>query len=263
MRIMLADADQTLCTKLEFENFIVEGTTDALETEVYLQTLPFDAALIVLPEPAVMIRDLRRDKIATPIIVQGNFDTLETIKLLSVGADDVISHDVSGDEVVARLHALIRRSAGSPSSILTVGAVTMNLSARTVSANGTAVHLTGREYAMLEQMMLRKGMTTTKEMFLSQLYHPQDEPQDSKIIDVFVCKLRKKLAAAGVDDFVRTVWGRGYLVGEPSAAASCASELKQMVDNPPWHIGRGGGFDAHDKAKLTRSPSIVPEMGAA
>lgn len=252
MRILLADADQTLCTKLEFEGFIVEGTTDALETEAYLGTLPFDAALVVCPladmVPARFIHDLRRDKIATPIIVQGQFDDMERIKLLTVGADDVVAHSMLGDEVVARLHALIRRSAGSPTSLLTVGPVTLNMTEKTASVHGAVMYLTGREYGVLEQLMLRKGTTVTKEMFLSQLYAPQDEPADTKILDVFVCKIRKKLAAAGVEDFVRTVWGRGYHVGEPIATGAVA----MAAANPLHNISIDGGM------RRVVSPSLVP-----
>lgn len=257
MRILLADADQTLCTKLEAEGFIVEGTTDGLETEVYLQTLPFDATLIVCPlsemVPARFIHDLRRDKIATPIIIQGQFDAVERIKLLTVGADDVIPHDMLSDEVVARLRALIRRSAGAPSSVLTVGPVTLNMTEKVASVGDRLLSLTGREYGVLEQMMLRKGTTVTKEMFLSQLYAPQDEPQDTKILDVFVCKVRKKLAAFGVSDFVRTVWGRGYMVGEPVATGAVG-----MANNASWQQGNAEG-----SVHRIVSPSMVPAMGVA
>jgi two-component system cell cycle response regulator CtrA len=90
----------------------------------------------------------------------------------------------------------------------------LNLDSRDVSVKGTAVHLTGKEYAILELLVLRKGMVLTKEAFLNHLYGGMDEPE-MKIIDVFICKLRKKLAASGADGLIGTVWGRGYTMREP------------------------------------------------
>jgi len=87
----------------------------------------------------------------------------------------------------------------------------------TVAASGIPVYLTGKEYSVLELLALRKGTTLTKEMFLNHLYGGMDEPE-LKIIDVFVCKLRKKLAAAtGGDHYIETVWGRGYVLRDPAA----------------------------------------------
>ncbi len=87
----------------------------------------------------------------------------------------------------------------------------LNLDSREVSVNGVQIHLTGKEYAILELLVLRKGMVLTKEAFLNHLYGGMDEPE-MKIIDVFICKLRKKLAVAGVDALIGTVWGRGYMM---------------------------------------------------
>ena len=87
---------------------------------------------------------------------------------------------------------------------------------------GTPIHLTGKEYAILELLMLRKGMVLTKEAFLNHLYGGMDEPE-VKIIDVFICKLRKKLAQAGADNLIGTVWGRGYMLRDPAAARSAAA----------------------------------------
>ena len=81
----------------------------------------------------------------------------------------------------------------------------------------TQVHLTGKEYAILELLVLRKGMVLTKEAFLNHLYGGMDEPE-MKIIDVFICKLRKKLQVAGADNLIGTVWGRGYMLRDPSGA---------------------------------------------
>ena len=121
---------------------------------------------------------------------------------------------------MARIHAIIRRSKGHAQSVIRVGKVLVNLDAKTVDVEGRTVHLTGKEYQMLELLSLRKGSTLTKEMFLNHLYGGMDEPE-LKIIDVFICKLRKKLAeATGGDSYIETVWGRGYVLREPIAVDS-------------------------------------------
>jgi two-component system, cell cycle response regulator CtrA len=102
-----------------------------------------------------------------------------------------------------------------PSRSSRPGDLIVNLDAKTVEINQVRVHLTGKEYQMLELLSLRKGTTLTKEMFLNQLYGGMDEPV-MKIIDVFICKLRKKLAdASNGKDYIETVWGRGHVLREP------------------------------------------------
>jgi two-component system, cell cycle response regulator CtrA len=120
------------------------------------------------------------------------------------------------DELVARIHAIVRRSKGHAQSVVITGDLSVNLDAKTVEISGAPVRLTGKEYQMLELLSLRKGTTLTKEMFFNNLYGGMDEP-GIKIIDVFICKLRKKLAiASNGKDYIETVWGRGYALREPS-----------------------------------------------
>ena len=123
------------------------------------------------------------------------------------------------DELVARIHAIVRRSKGHAQSVIQTDDLVVNLDTKTSEVNGALVHLTGKEYAMLELHSLRKGMTLTKEMFLNHLYGGIDEPE-VKIIDVFMCKLRKKLAgASGGKNYIETVWGRGYVLRHPAEEA--------------------------------------------
>jgi two-component system cell cycle response regulator CtrA len=120
------------------------------------------------------------------------------------------------DELVARIYAIVRRSKGHAESVVITGDLCVNLDTKIVKVGGTHVHLTGKEYQMLELLSLRKGTTLTKEMFLNNLYGGMDEPE-IKIIDVFICKLRKKLAnASSGKDYIETVWGRGYVLRELS-----------------------------------------------
>ena len=137
------------------------------------------------------------------------------------------------DELVARIHAVVRRSKGHAQSVIKTGDITVNLDAKTVEVNGQRVHLTGKEYQMLELLSLRKGTTLTKEMFLNHLYGGMDEPE-LKIIDVFICKLRKKLAAAAE----RQATHRDRL-GPRLCAARARRHPEQRRTFAP---GAGGGF---------------------
>ena len=135
-------------------------------------------------------------KIKTPILILSGMAGIEDkVKGLGLGADDYLTKPFHKDELVARIHAIVRRSKGHAQSVIITGDLIVNLDQKTVEVDGARVHLTGKEYQMLELLSLRKGTTLTKEMFLNHLYGGMDEPE-LKIIDVFICKLRKKLATA-------------------------------------------------------------------
>ena len=119
------------------------------------------------------------------------------------------------------IQAIVRPSQDHPEATIRTGKLAVNLDARIVSVDDQPVHVTGTEYAILELLSLRKGTVLTKEMFLDRLYHGMNEPE-LKIIDVFLCKLRKKLAqATGGDHYIETVWGRGYMLCDPPANGGC------------------------------------------
>jgi two-component system cell cycle response regulator CtrA len=164
-----------------------------------------------------VLRQIRQSRVETPILIlSGSDDTENKLKGFGFGADDYLTKPFHREELVARIHAIIRRSKGHSQSIIRTGRVSVNLDAKTVDVEGKAVHLTGKEYQMLELLSLRKGTTLTKEMFLNHLYGGMDEPE-LKIIDVFICKLRKKLAeATGGANYIETVWGRGYVLRDPA-----------------------------------------------
>ena len=167
-----------------------------------------------------VLRQLRNAKVSTPILILSGDDATESkLKSFGFGADDYLTKPFHREELVARIHAIIRRSKGHSQSIISTGLINVNLDAKTVDVRGETVHLTGKEYQMLELLSLRKGTTLTKEMFLNHLYGGMDEPE-LKIIDVFICKLRKKLSeATGEPSYIETVWGRGYVLRDPQSSA--------------------------------------------
>jgi two-component system cell cycle response regulator CtrA len=173
-----------------------------------------------------VLRRMRSARNNTPVVVLSGLARPETrVRALGLGADDVLSKPFDRAELLARIQAVVRRSKGFSQPTLRLGPVQLNLDSRDVLVHGQPVHLTGKEYAILELLVLRKGMVLTKEAFLNHLYGGMDEPE-MKIIDVFVCKLRKKLAIAGAGNVIGTVWGRGYTVRETAAAEpATASEL--------------------------------------
>ena len=226
MRILLVEDDPTTSRSIEMmlghANLNVY-CADLGEDGIDLAKLyDYDLILLDLNLPDMsgheVLRQLRLARIETPILIlSGADDTDSKLKGFGFGADDYLTKPFHREELVARIHAIIRRSKGHAQSVIRVGKVLVNLDAKSVDVEGRAVHLTGKEYQMLELLSLRKGSTLTKEMFLNHLYGGMDEPE-LKIIDVFICKLRKKLAeATGGQSYIETVWGRGYVLREPSA----------------------------------------------
>ena len=227
MRVLLVEDDPTISRSIEMmlthANLNVY-TTDLGEEGIDLAKLyDYDLILLDLGLPDMhgheVLRQLRVARVDTPILIlSGADDTENKIKGFGFGADDYLTKPFHREELVARIHAIIRRSKGHSQSVIRTGKINVNLDAKTVDVAGKGVHLTGKEYQMLELLSLRKGTTLTKEMFLNHLYGGMDEPE-LKIIDVFICKLRKKLAVATEgDNYIETVWGRGYVLRDPHPA---------------------------------------------
>ncbi|MBO9435110.1 response regulator transcription factor [Ruegeria sp. R13_0] len=226
MRILLVEDDPTTSKSIELmlthANLNVYATDLGEEGIDLAKLYDYDLILLDLNLPDMngheVLRQLRIARVETPILIlSGADDTESKIKGFGFGADDYLTKPFHREELVARIHAIIRRSKGHSQSVIHTGRVAVNLDAKTVEVDGQTVHLTGKEYQMLELLSLRKGTTLTKEMFLNHLYGGMDEPE-LKIIDVFICKLRKKLSnATGGDNYIETVWGRGYVLRDPQS----------------------------------------------
>ena len=226
MRVLLVEDDPTTSKSIELmlthANLNVYATDLGEEGIDLAKLYDYDLILLDLHLPDMngheVLRQLRLARVDTPILIlSGADDPDNKIKGFGFGADDYLTKPFHREELVARIHAIIRRSKGHSQSVIRTGRIAVNLDAKTVEADGQAVHLTGKEYQMLELLSLRKGTTLTKEMFLNHLYGGMDEPE-LKIIDVFICKLRKKLnTATGGENYIETVWGRGYVLRDPES----------------------------------------------
>jgi two-component system cell cycle response regulator CtrA len=225
MRVLVIEDDSTTAQSIELmlksESFNVY-TTDLGEEGIDLGKIyDYDLILLDLNLPDMsgfeVLRKLRVSKVKTPILILSGLSGIEDkIKGLGFGADDYMTKPFHKDELVARIHAIVRRSKGHAQSVINNNNLCVNLDTKTIEIEGARVHVTGKEYQMLELLALRQGTTLTKEMFLSHLYGGMDEPE-MKIIDVFICKLRKKLAnASGGKKYIETVWGRGYVMRHPT-----------------------------------------------
>ena len=169
-----------------------------------------------------VLRRLRAAKVRTPVLVVTAASAIETkLAAFKAGADDYMTKPFHKDELIARIHAVVRRSRGHDEPVLRSGNLTLDLGQHAAEVDGKPIHLTGKEYQMLELLMLRKGNSQTKDNFLNHLYGGRDEPE-IKIVDVFICKLRKKLNAAGCTVIVETNWGRGYTLKDPPEAPAKA-----------------------------------------
>jgi two-component system, cell cycle response regulator CtrA len=242
MRVLLVEDEpstaQSITLMLQSANMVVDSTDlgeDGLEIG---RLYDYDLIILDLVLPDIdgleVLRRLRTARVHTPVLILSGLTEAEMkVKGLGGGADDYLTKPFDKDELIARIQAIVRRSKGHPESVIRTGRLSVNLGARTVEVDGQPIHLTGKEYGILELLSLRKGTTLTKEMFLNHLYGGMDEPE-LKIIDVFICKLRKKLATAtGGENCIETVWGRGYVLREPQQEGPTAGSEAEKTRRVP------------------------------
>ena len=233
MRILLVEDDPSTARSIELAlatEGIVCDTAGLGEEGLELgQIYDYDLIILDMMLPDIdgfeVLRRFRSNSIGTPILILSGLTGSDSkVKGLGIGADDYVTKPFNRGELVARIQAIVRRSKGHSESIVRVGKLELNMDERSVEVAGKPVHLTSKEYSILELLALRKGTPIKKEMFLNHLYGGIDEPE-LKIIDVFICKLRKKLQeAAGGENYIETIWGRGYVLRDPQDAFTTAEE---------------------------------------
>ncbi|MGB4192110.1 MAG: response regulator transcription factor [Rickettsiales bacterium] len=223
MRVLLVEDDHSTASSIELalasEGIICDVCQLGQEGLEVGKIYDYDLIILDLILPDIdgyeVLLRLRSAKVKIPVLIlSGLSGADQKIKGLGFGADDYLTKPFNRGELIARIQAIVRRSKGHSESVLRFDKVTVNLDTRIVEVDSTPVHLTSKEYAILELLAMRRGTVLTKEMFLNHLYGGIDEPE-LKIIDVFVCKLRKKLAdSSGGTNYIETVWGRGYMLKE-------------------------------------------------
>ena len=226
MRVLLVEDDpttaQSVAMMLRSEGMVVDSTESGEDGLEIGKLYDYDIIVLDLMLPDIdgleVLRRFRDARVDTPVLIlSGLTEMKQKVKGLGTGADDYLTKPFDKAELLARIQAIVRRSKGHSQSVIRTGKLSVNLYAHVVEVDARPIHLTGKEYGILELLSLRKGTTLTKEMFLNHLYGGMDEPE-LKIIDVFICKLRKKLVAAtGGDNYIETVWGRGYVLRDPES----------------------------------------------
>ncbi len=215
MRTLIVEDEDALRAQLtehlKSEGFAVDAAADGEEGLYYGREYDYDAAVIDLGLPKLdgieLIKRLREEKHGFPILVltaRGHWQ--DKVQGLEAGADDYLAKPFQMEELMARLNALIRRSAGYASPVLSQGELQLDTAKKEVRVNGGAVELTAYEYKVLEYLMLNPDRVVSKSELTDHLYE-QDFDRDSNVIEVFVGRLRKKISPV---DLIRTVRGQGY-----------------------------------------------------
>lgn len=225
MRILLIEDDSLLSELLQGslsqKDFTIDQAYSGKEGLELFSLYSYSAIILDLGLPdmkgSAVLQSLRTQNTETPIIILSGREEVEArLQMLELGADDYILKPFITDELVARLHANIRRASGYGQNKMEIGDLTLNIRDQSVSIKNQDIALTRKEYEMLQLLCLKKGGVVSKAKFLDHLYSGMDEPE-VKIIDVFICKLRKKLEAIGNDaPKIETVWGRGYRIQIPA-----------------------------------------------
>jgi two-component system cell cycle response regulator CtrA len=244
MRILLVEDDIILARSIEVmltaSGAIVHMADAGQEAIELANHYDYDIVILDLGLPDTdgmdVVRRIRAARIHTPIlIISGLTRPQARVRALGLGADDFLTKPFDRDELQARVLAIIRRAKGFARSTISVQGLTIDIENKKVAFQDRPVPLTGKEYQILELLVLRKNMTIPKETFLDHLYGGRDEPE-IKIIDVFVCKLRKKLEVAGLPDLISTAWGRGYVIQDRGHAAEASLPRPNAPTRPVLEV---------------------------
>jgi len=237
MRVLLVEDDPSTARSIELalatEGIICDTAALGQEGLEIGQLYDYDIIILDMMLPDIdgfeVLRRFRAGRVKTPILIlSGLSGSEQKIRGLGIGADDYVTKPFNRGELIARIQAVVRRSKGHSESLIRTGALVVNIDERTVELSGKPLHLTSKEYGILELLSLRKGTALTKEMFLNHLYGGIDEPE-LKIIDVFICKLRKKLSdATGGQNYIETLWGRGYMLRDPLVTETKDAKVKVL-----------------------------------
>ncbi|MGH9789067.1 MAG: winged helix-turn-helix domain-containing protein [Candidatus Acidiferrales bacterium] len=223
MRILLVEDDKKtaafIAKGLQRAGFAVDHAANGEDGLHLALTEPYDAAVvdIMLPKQdgLAIIEELRRQKINTPVILLSAKRSVDDrIRGLQTGSDDYLTKPFAFSELLARVRALIRRASGAPEPTrLQVGELSLDLLKREASRGGTKLELQPREFALLEYLMRHAGEAVSKTTLLEHIWEYDFDPQ-TNVVDVLVCRLRKKLEAGADEELIHTIRGVGYVLKE-------------------------------------------------
>lgn len=238
MRVLIIDRDQSIADglggMLREAGYLSDHASTGEEGVSFSRLYEYDLVMLDIEQPDMngveILHRLRTNGMKVPIIViTAIMDMVTKVEALNLGADDYVTKPFHLNELLARVRAIVRRSQGHSASAIQVGRLKIDLRRNVAEVNNKIIHLTNKEYAILELLAIRKGVMISKEMFLNHLYGGIDEPE-IKIVDVFICRLRKKIAAVtGGDNFIETVWGRGYILHDPAQEEKDEKLLRVVV----------------------------------
>ncbi|HEX3719217.1 MAG TPA: response regulator transcription factor [Verrucomicrobiae bacterium] len=215
MRLLVVEDEEDLRHGLEQalreEGYAVDAAGDGTDALYKAETWEYDAIVLDIMLPGLdgleILRRLRKKKTVPVLLLTARDGFADRVRGLDLGADDYLIKPFDLGELIARVRALIRRSAGAPSPVLALGTVSVNTAARTVAVDDKEIELTAREYALLEYLLRRRGAVVSRTELYDHLFAEEDESY-SNLLDVHVCNLRKKLGK----DFIETRRGHGYVV---------------------------------------------------
>jgi two-component system OmpR family response regulator len=222
MRLLVVEDDpdinRQLVAALQDAGYVVDTAKDGEEGHYLGDTEPYDAVVLDLGLPVLdgvsVLEKWRRAGRKMPVLILTARDRWsDKVAGFDAGADDYVAKPFHMEELLARVRALLRRSAGHATSDISCGPVTLDTKSSRVTVNGAAVKLTSLEFRLLAYLMHHKGKVVSRTELVEHLYD-QDFDRDSNTIEVFVGRLRKKLGA----DVLHTIRGMGYCVSEPGDA---------------------------------------------
>ena len=222
MRLLVVEDDpdlnRQLTTALTDAGYVVDRAFDGEEGHFLGDSEPYDAVVLDIGLPKMdgisVLEAWRRNKRVMPVLILTARDRWsDKVQGFDAGADDYVAKPFHLEEVLARIRALLRRTAGHAQSELTCGPVMLDTRTNRVSVNGNHIKMTSHEYRLLAYLMHHSGRVVSRTELVEHLYD-QDFDRDSNTIEVFVCRIRKKLDV----DIIQTVRGLGYLLTPPPAA---------------------------------------------
>ncbi len=230
MKILLLEDDRKLAALvrkgLETQGFIVDACNDGNEAFTLASTRAYDALVLDVMVPGrdglSILRGLRAQRRPVPVILITARGALpERLEGLNLGADDYLTKPFYVDELVARLHAVMRRAAGTPLTLVENGRVTVNLLTREVRVGNESVDLTSREFALLTYLMRSPGQTFTRPQICEHVWNYHFDP-GTNLVDVYIQRLRRKLREGEEGGLIETIRGVGYRARPVPAAPRTA-----------------------------------------